>query len=101
MFSLVWEGLSFSLELAPAFHGFEHSDFVSIFDVAAGGETGSDAGDANSEGLDLLREVGCSRFALDRGIGRDDHFIGMAAFEATKKIGNPQMLRTDAVQRRK
>jgi hypothetical protein len=33
------------LELAAAFHGFEHGDFVCVFDVTAGRDAGSYASD--------------------------------------------------------
>ena len=47
------------LKFAAAFHGSGHGDFVGVFDVGAGGDSGGDAGDAEGGGdaVDLVGEV--------------------------------------------
>jgi hypothetical protein len=47
------------LEVAAPFHGAGHGDFVGVFDVGAGGDSGGDAGDAEGGGdaVDLVGEV--------------------------------------------
>src|SRR5256885_17219185 len=85
------------LQLATAFHGFQHSDLVGVFDVASYRDSHSDARDLHSGRLELLREINRGGFAFDSGIGGEDHFIHAAGFDAGEEIRNAELIRTDAV----
>jgi hypothetical protein len=45
------------LQIAAAFHGFHHGDFVGVFEIGADGNADADARNTNSESLDELREI--------------------------------------------
>src|SRR5205085_5894262 len=108
-------------QFAAAFHRLLHRDFVGVFDVAAGGDTGSDARDLHRGGsrsavaarrfvllfhllLGLLyqpRDVHGGGLAFDRRISGDNDFVDFAGIYPAREIAEPQVLRPNAVERRK
>ena len=56
------------LDFPPAFHGFPHGDFVGKLEIAAYGNSHSDARDFDAEGLQKLRQVDGRGFAFDVGL---------------------------------
>ena len=95
----------FRLDLAAAFHGAGHGDFVGVFDVAAGWDAGGDPGDLYGvAGLAGVME-GCGQpvgggFALECGAGGEDDFVDFAALDAGEQVCGAELVRADAVQRR-
>src|SRR3981081_1284915 len=87
------------LQLPSAFHGFQHGDFVRVFDVAADGDAHRDAGNFDAHALELLREIRGSGFAFDRGSGGDDDLVDSAGVDAGDEVRDSQLLRTYSVQR--
>ena len=89
-------GYRLGLEVAAAFEGAGHGDFVGVFDVGAGGDAGGDAGDA--EGgfgvAEFLGEVGGSGFAFGGGAGGEDDFFDFG--EAGEEVGDAELLGADA-----
>ena len=85
------------LQLAAAFHGFQHGDLVGVFNVAAYGNSHRDTRDLHACGLELLREIDRGGFAFHGGIGGEDDFIHIARFDAGEEIRNAELIRTDAV----
>src|ERR1700751_4803013 len=53
------DATSAGLHVATAFHGFEHGDFVGVFDIAANRDSHRDAGHFHSGAFELLREIDC------------------------------------------
>ena len=86
------------LEVAAAFHGFEHGDFVGVFEVGANGDADTDAGDADAEGLEELGEVDGGGFAFGGGIGGDDDFLDVAAPEAVDELLDFELLGAAALE---
>src|SRR5947207_9552650 len=89
------------LQLSSSLDCLCHGDFVRVFDVASGGDAGSDAGYLHAWAFDELGDVNRSSFAFDGGIGRDDDLVHFAGVDAMSEITESQMLRSYAVQRRK
>src|SRR5882762_1891754 len=87
-------------QFATSFHGLEHCDLIRIFDVAAHWNAHCNARHLESGTLQLLRQINRRGFAFYRGIGRDNHFLDLAAIHASRQVGNTQLFRTDAIQRR-
>src|ERR1017187_2387569 len=126
-----WSEIQPSLELAPAFHGAGHGDFVGVLDVGAGGDAGGNAGDAQRgrDAVDLSREVSRGGFAFGGGRGCEDDLadgsgletlgvqrdrvrrgvigrlgrcgVGLAYGEARQQVGDAELLRTNAADGRK
>ena len=71
-----------TLQIAAAFHGFHHGDFIGVFEVGTDGDANADARHADAEGLDEFREIHGRGFALGVGVGRDDDFFDRATLEA-------------------
>ncbi len=100
MFSLLLRVLcdSLWLEVAAAFHGAGHGDFVGVLDVGAGGDSGGDAGEAEGGGdaADLVGEVGGGGFAFGGGRGGEDDFFdgAVGVGEAGEEVGDAELLRT-------
>jgi hypothetical protein len=46
-----------SVQIAAAFHGFHHGDFVGVFEIGAEGNANADAGRADAKWLDEFREI--------------------------------------------
>ena len=91
--------MALDLQFAAAFHGFQHGDFVGVFDVAADGNAGRDARDFQSCAAELSGKVGRGGFAFDGWIGGDNNFVDLIVFHAAHEICDSQLLRADAVQR--
>ena len=85
----------------PAFHCLLHSHFVGVLDVAAHGNAGGDAGDANPGRFEQARQIDGRGFAFERGIGGDDNLVGAVVFQAVHEVGNAQVLGANAVNGRK
>ena len=65
------------LEVAAAFHGFHHGDFVGVFEVGADRDAYADARDANAERFQQFRKIDGGGFAFGGGVrGHDDFFDG-------------------------
>src|ERR1700675_2571351 len=75
-----------ALHSPPAFHGFEHGDFVGVFDVAAYRNSHGDPGYAQSLPLELLGQIGGGGFSLDGGIGGQDDFFDFAAADPADQV---------------
>src|SRR5260370_994301 len=89
--------------LPSAFHGFQHGDFIGVFNVAAYRNAHSDTRNFGRRtlALDLLGEVNRGGLAFHGGIGGENDLIYLATLQALQQILNAQMLRADSVQRRK
>src|ERR1700674_5199975 len=74
------------LHFPPAFHGFEHGDFVGVFNVAAYRNSHGDPGYAQSLPLQLLGQVGGGGFSLDRGVGGEDDFFDFATADPADQV---------------
>src|SRR5438067_2755132 len=81
------------LQLSSPLDCFGHGDFIRVFDVASGGDAGSDARYLHAWAFDEPRYVNRSSFAFDRRIGRDNDLVHFAGVDATSEITEPQMLR--------
>ena len=86
-----------SLHIPAAFHGLEHCDLVGVFDVAANRNAHGDARDFHACPLQLLREIGRSRFAFHRGIRGHDDFVDLAGVDAGDEIRDAQLLRSNSM----
>jgi hypothetical protein len=90
-----------TLEIAAAFHRFQHRHFIRVFEIGANGNTDTDARDAHAERLEELREINGSSFAFSGGVGGDDDFVHAAAFEALDQGFDVELLRAAALKGRK
>jgi hypothetical protein len=90
----------FLLQLAAAFHGLQHRDFVGVFDITADGDAHGDAGDFHADALELLREIGSGRFAFNGRIRREDDFVDVAGVDPRQEISDAKLLGANAVQGR-
>ena len=87
------------LQFAAAFHGAGHCDFVGVFDVAAGGDAGGDAGDFDVKGAEGGGEPGGCGFAFEGGAGGEDDFVDFAVLDAGEEVGGAELVGADAVER--
>src|SRR3974377_1911695 len=69
-------------QIAAAFHGFQHSDFVGVFEIGADGDAYAGAGNANAKGLQQFRKIHGGGFAFGSGIGGDDDLFNCAALQS-------------------
>ena len=88
------------LQLAPSFQRFGHRDFVRVFNVAAGRNPCRDARHPERRVLQHSLDVYRGGLAFHRWIGCNDQFIYLATFDTLTQTCEPQMLRSDAMQRR-
>jgi len=70
--------LRLGLKLSSAFHRLQHGHFVRILDVAAGRNSGRNAGDLDAGTLQQTSKMDRCSFAFNRWIRCDDHFIQAA-----------------------
>jgi hypothetical protein len=87
-----------TLEIAAAFHGLEHGDFVGVFEVRADRDANADAGYADAQRLQQLGHVYSGGFSFGGGIGGDDNFFDGAAFEALDQCFYLELLGAAALQ---
>jgi hypothetical protein len=86
------------LQVAAAFQGFHHGDFVGVFEVGAHGDADADAGDANAERFEQLGNIDGGGLAFGGGIcGHDDFFDG-AFFQAFDQSLDVQLLGAATLQ---
>ena len=86
------------LEIAAAFHRFEHSDFVGVFEIGAHGNADTDASNADTERLEEFGEVNGGGFAFSGGIGGDDDLVDGAALEALDEGLDVELLRAASLE---
>jgi hypothetical protein len=69
---------TFRLQFPSALKGSRHGDFVSVFDVGAGWDTGGDASDAKGgeATVEFVGEVAGGGFTFDGGASSEDQFFG-------------------------
>jgi len=89
-----------SLQLAPAFHGFEHCDFIGVLDVAADGDAGCDAGYTQPWPLEQAGNIDRRRFPFDGGIGRDDYFVHFPSIYTAREVADPELVRPNPMEGR-
>jgi hypothetical protein len=73
---------------------------VRVFQVPADGQAAGETRHPRSVGLEDGRDVHGRRIALEVRVGRDDDFSDAVAFDALREFLHPQILWTDAVERR-
>ena len=88
-----------TLEIAAAFHGLEHGDFIGVFEIGTDGNAHADASHANAERLEKLGEVDGSGFAFGGGIGGDDDFVDAATFKALDEGFDVELLGAASLER--
>lgn len=86
------------LQLAPSFERFRHRDFVGIFNIAAGGNTCSDARHPDRIIFQHSLNVDRCGLAFQSWIGRNNQLVHFSPFNALTQGREPQMFRSDAVQ---
>ena len=85
----------------PSLQRARHGDFVCIFDIAAGRNPGCNAGDAHVERSKCAGDPACCCLAFEIGAGCQDYFIEIATLNPLHERARPQLIGSDAVQRRK
>ena len=103
---LAWLGITSrylrnSLQIATAFHGFKHGDFVGVLEISADGNTHADARDARAEWLEELGEIDGGGFAFGSWIRGDDDFFDGAAFETLDQRFYMELLGATTLKGRK
>ena len=62
-------------ELSAAFERFGERGLIGVFEMAADGNAGGDAGEFDAERANELGQVCCSRLSVFVRISGDDHFL--------------------------
>jgi hypothetical protein len=88
------------LQVAAALHGFEHGDFVRVFEVRADRNTHANAGDPHAQRLQQFGKIDRSGFALGSGVGGDDDFFHRALLQAFDQGFYFELLGPAPLQRR-
>ncbi len=96
-----WAKCREGLQVAAAFHRFEHGDFIRVLEIRTDGYAHGDARDADAERFDQFREVDGGRFAFGGGIRCNNNLFDCAALEALDEAFDLDLIRAHALQRRK
>src|SRR5439155_2855783 len=91
---------SAGLHLAAAREGPAERDLVRVLEVAADGQPAREAGDADAA-AEPVGEIACGGLAGHVRVGGQHDLLDAVPFHAREQLVDPQVLRLDAVERRK
>lgn len=72
--------------------GGDQSEFISVFDIAAGRHTASDTSDFDFIGLQLLFQIESGQVAFGRGVGSQNDFLDAVIFHSIQKFVDTEVL---------
>src|SRR5512132_1336079 len=90
---------SSDIEQSPPFERTPQGHLVGVLKVAANWQSTSKPRDAQPHRLEQSRQIGRGGFALQVGVGGDDHLGDLAIRQPRQQLANAQVVRTHALDR--